>query len=216
MVSPLPALTGGPATFGCFNALANINKPVIAPWAGLLHAVPDSRLMLKGAPLGDDAVCSALRARFASRGITGDRLLLERASSRAEYLRAYHRVDVALDPFPFPGGTTSFEALWMGVPVLTRSGDRFLSRVGETIMRNAGQADWVAEDEDDYVARAVRMTANLDQLARLRSGLRARVLASPLFDADRFARHFEAAMSGMWGRWLASRTPGGNALDVHP
>ena len=215
-VSPLPALTGGPATCGCVNALAKLNDPVIATWARLLHAVPDSRLMLKAAPLGDDAVCSALRARFASRGITGDRLLLERASSRAEYLRAYHRVDIALDPFPFPGGTTSFEALWMGVPVLTRTGDRFLSRVGETIMRNAGLADWLAEDEDDYVARAVRMTADLDRLAHLRCGLRARVLASPLFDADRFARHFETAMSGMWARWLASRRSGGTAPDVHP
>ena len=207
-VSPLPALTGGPVTFGCFNALAKINDPVIATWARLLHAVPNSRLMLKAAALGDDAVRSALRARFARHGITGDRLLLERASSRAEYLRAYHRVDVALDPFPFPGGTTSFEALWMGVPVLTRTGDRFLSRVGETIMRNSDLADWLAEDEDDYVARAVRMTSDLDRLAQLRCGLRARVLASPLFDADRFVRHFEGAMSGMWAQWLSSRGSG--------
>ena len=206
-VSPLPARTSGSVTFGCFNTLAKINDAVIAAWARLLHAVPDSRLMLKAPPLGDEAVSSALRARFASHGLAGERLLLERASSRAEYLRAYHRVDVALDPFPFPGGTTTFEALWMGVPVLTRKGDRFLSRVGETIMRNAGLADWIAEDEDDYVARAVRLTSDLDRLARLRGGLRAQALASPLFDSDRFARHFEAAMSGMWARWLASASP---------
>ncbi len=203
-VSPLPARTSGSVTFGCFNTLAKINDAVVGTWARLLRAVPGSRLMLKAAPLGDGTVCAALRARFAASGVAGDRLLLEGASSRAEYLRAYHRVDVALDPFPFPGGTTTFEALWMGVPVLTRTGDRFLSRVGETIMRNAGLHDWLAEDEDDYVARAVRVTSNLDRLARLRGGLRAQVLASPLFDADRFARHFEAAMSGMWAKWLSA------------
>ncbi len=197
-VSPLPAHTNGAMTFGCFNTLAKTNDTVLATWARLLQAVPDSRLMLKAAPLGDEAVSAALRARLAIHGIAGERLLLEGASSRAEYLRAYHRVDVALDPFPFPGGTTSFEALWMGVPVLTRKGDRFLSRVGETIMRNAGLADWIAEDEDDYVARAVRVASDLDRLARLRRDLRAQVLASPLFDSGRFARHFEAAMSGMW------------------
>lgn len=199
-VSPLPARRTGSITFGCFNTLAKINDAVIGTWAKLLRAVPDSRLMLKAPPLGDEAVRAALRARFAARGIAGERLLLEPASSRTEYLRAHHRVDVALDPFPFPGGTTTFEALWMGVPVLTRTGDRFLSRVGETIMRNAGLLDWIAEDEDDYVGRAVRLTADLDRLAQLRCGLRARVLASPLFDASRFARHFEDAMAGMWAR----------------
>ncbi len=199
-VSPLPARTRGSITFGCFNTLAKVNDAVVAIWARLLHAMPDSRLMLKAPPLRDAEVCAALRARFAAHGINGDRLLLEQASSRLEYLRAYHRIDVALDPFPFPGGTTSFEALWMGVPVLARSGDRFLSRVGETILRNAGLPDWLAEDADDYVARAVRLTSDLDQLARLRRGLRAQVLASPLFDGNRFARQFETAMSGMWAR----------------
>ena len=206
-VSPLPARSTGSITFGCFNTLAKINDAVIATWARLLRAMPGSRLMLKAPPLGDEAVCAGLRARFAAHGIAGERLLLEQASTRAEYLRAHHRVDVALDPFPFPGGTTSFEALWMGVPVLTRTGDRFLSRVGETIMRNAGLPDWVAGDEDDYVERAIRLTADLDRLARLRHALRARVLASPLFDASRFARQFEDAMAGMWARRLGSASP---------
>ncbi len=202
-VSPLPARSTGSITFGCFNTLAKINDVVIATWARVLRAVPDSRLVLKAPPLGEAAACAALRARFAAHGIAGERLLLEQASSRAEYLRAHHRIDVALDPFPFPGGTTTFEALWMGVPVLTRTGDRFLSRVGETIMRNAGLPDWVAEDEDDYIDTAVRLTADLDRLARLRHDLRVRVLASPLFDASRFARQFEDAMSGIWARRLA-------------
>lgn len=203
-IRTLPARSNGFLTFGCFNNLAKINDALIAVWARLLQAVPGSRLMLKAFPLEDETVCSALRARFAARGIAGERLLLEKASSRSEYLHAYNRVDMALDPSPFPGGATTFEALWMGVPVLTRRGDRFLSRVGETIMHNAGLSDWVADDEDDYIIRAVRLTSDLDGLAQLRRDLRSRVLGSPLFDSERFARHFEVALSGMWNRWLAS------------
>jgi predicted O-linked N-acetylglucosamine transferase (SPINDLY family) len=113
-------------------------------------------------------------------------------------LRAYDRVDVALDSFPFPAGTTSVEALWMGVPTLTRRGRRFIGHNGETIALNAGQSAWIAEDDDDYVRKAVELTSDLSALATLRAGLRAQVLASPLFNGPRFARHFEAAMTTLW------------------
>ena len=206
-VSPLPARANGGVTFGCFNNLAKINDAVVAVWARLLDAVPDSRLVLKSAPFHDGRVGAALRARFAARGVAEHRVLLEPASSRADYLRAYDRIDIALDPFPFPGGATSCEALWMGVPLLTRKGDRFLSRVGETIVRNAGLSEWLAADDDDYVQKAVHFASDLDHLAQLRRGLREQVLASPLFDAGRFAQHFEAAAWGMWGRWLGRQPP---------
>ena len=206
-VSPLPARASGSVTFGCFNNLAKINDAVVVVWARVLDAVPGSRLVLKSAPLCDRRVGAALHARFAARGIAEDRLLLEPASSRADYLRAYDRIDMALDPFPFPGGATSCEALWMGVPLLTRKGDRFLSRVGETIVRNAGLPDWLADDDDDYVMKAVRFASDLDRLEQLRRGLREQVLASPLFDAGRFAQHFEAALWGMWSRWLDRKLP---------
>lgn len=111
---------------------------------------------------------------------------------------SYNRIDIALDTFPYTGTTTSVEGLWMGVPVITRRGDRFLSHVGESVVNNAGLADWIAEDDDDYVAKAVAHTQNLNQLADLRAGLRQQALASPLFDAPRFARHFEEALWGMW------------------
>ena len=197
-VSDLPALSNGHLTFGCFNNLTKLNDAVLAVWARLLQAVPESRLMLKAPQLRDASVRDNIRARFAAHGIIGERLLIELPSSRAEYLHAYHRIDIALDPFPYPGGTTSFEALWMGLPVLTMHGDRFLSHAGETILRNAGLPDWIATDGDDYVAKAVHFASDLDRLASLRAGLRAQVLASPLFDAPRFARHFEDAMWGMW------------------
>ena len=199
-VGPLPTLSQGGLTFGCFNNLTKLNDAVLAVWSRVLHAVPDSRLILKAPQLRDHSVAASTRDRFARHDITDERLVLEQPASRADYLRAYHQVDIALDPFPYPGGTTSFEALWMGVPVLTRQGDRFLARAGETIMRNAGLPDWIASDNDDYVARAVRLAADIAGLARLRHGLRAQALGSPLFNAARFARHFEDAMIGMWNR----------------
>lgn len=197
---PLPARSVGGITFGSFNNLTKMNDAVVALWARVLLAVPGSRLLLKTTQLNDAAVCERTRRRFTDRGVAPDRLLLEGSSPRAELLAAYRRVDVSLDPFPYPGGTTSIEALWMGVPVISLRGDRFLSHVPETIAHNAGLHDWVAADDNDYVAKAVAWTADLDQLAGLRAVLRARVLASPLFDAPRFARHFEDALWAMWQR----------------
>jgi len=110
----------------------------------------------------------------------------------------YQRVDIALDPFPYNGTTTTVEGLWMGVPIITRRGNRFISHVGESIAHNAGLSDWIASDDDDYVAKAVEHTRDLNQLATLRAKLRQQVLVSPLFDAPRFARHLEEALYRMW------------------
>ena len=196
-VGPLPALSSGSITIGSFNNLAKMNDHVVALWAKILNAVP-SRLFLKANQLNDPGVRESTRQRFAEREITPDRLLLEGASPRAQMLEAYHRVDVILSPFPYPGGTTSAEGLWMGVPALVRHGDYFLPHIGESIAHNAGLADWIAQDDDDYVRKALEYTADLGRLAALRARLRHQALASPLFDAPRFARHFEAALRGMW------------------
>jgi len=131
-------------------------------------------------------------------------LLFEGFSSRAQYLAAYHCVDVALDPFPFPGGTTTMDALWMGVPVVTLRGDRLLSRQGESLLCNAHLEDWVATDVDGYVARARGAIEDPESLSRLRAGLRRRIQESPLLDAPRFATHLEAALRGMWRRWCGT------------
>jgi protein O-GlcNAc transferase len=200
-VSPLPALENGRITFGCFNNLSKINDTVVALWATVLHAVPQSRLFLKTKQLSEATVRQSVLERFAVHGIVADRLILEGAAPRAELLAAYRRVDIALDPFPYPGGTTSIEALWMGVPILTLMGDRFLSHIGESILHNAGLPEWIATDAHDYVARAISHAGDLQRMAALRQGLRQQVLASPIFDAPRFARHFEAALRGMWANW---------------
>lgn len=197
-VGPLPAISAGAITFGCFNNLAKINDAVVNLWAKVLLAVPLSRLYLKARQLNDPGVFHTMRQRFASCGISPDRLLLEGHSPREAMLAAYNRVDINLDPFPYTGGTTSAEGLWMGVPVLTLRGDRLLSHQGEGIVHNAGLDNWIAESDGDYVAKAVMHTANPEHLAALRSQLRRQVLNSPLFDAPRFARHFEKALWDMW------------------
>ncbi|HEY0847256.1 MAG TPA: tetratricopeptide repeat protein [Noviherbaspirillum sp.] len=204
-VAPLPALANGYLTFGCFNNLAKMNDAVVALWSRVLQAVPGSRLLLKAPQLIDEETKRSVAARFSGHGIGEDRLQMEGPSPRAAYLAAYGRIDIALDPFPFTGGTTSMESLWMGVPVLTLAGDRFISRQGVGLLMNAGLPDWVAADPEDYVARAVQHAADLTRLGELRQGLRQHVLHSPVFDATRFATHFEAALRGMWTRWCDRR-----------
>ena len=197
-VGPLPALAGSGPTFACFNTLSKMNDAVVALWARVLAAVPASRLFLMAKQLAETASRHRVVEQFAARGIDAGRLILEGAVPRGQYLATYQRVDIALDPFPFTGGTTTVEALWMGVPVLTLAGKTFLARQGVGLLMNAGLPQWIAADADDYVAKAVAHAADLDRLAQLRSGLREKVLGSPLFDAPRFARHFEAALRAMW------------------
>lgn len=197
-VAPPPALTSGSITFGCFNNLAKMNDAVVALWSRVLLAVPSSRLFLKTMQLEDEKQRQRTIDRFTVFGIPANRLILEGPVPRAELLASYHRVDIALDPFPYPGGTTTAEALWMGVPVLTKQGDCFLAHVGESIAHNAGMSSWIAVDDVDYVTKAVTFASDLLGLAQLRAGLRNQVIASPLFDAPRFALNFEEALWGMW------------------
>jgi len=197
-VGPPPLATQGHVTFGCFNHLMKMNDGVVDVWARILHAVPRSRLFLKAKQLDDAPTRETTLARFAARGIDASRLILEGRSPRSEYFAAYNRIDIALSPFPYPGGTTSVEGLWMGVPVLCRRGDRFLSNICTSMLHSAGLADWIAQDNDDYIAKAVAFAADASRLTALRSSLRATVLASPLCDAARYARNLEAAFEAMW------------------
>lgn len=204
-VAPLPATASGHVTFGCANTLAKMNDDVVAVWSRVLEAVPGSCLLLKAKQLAESSMRQRVVERFAAHGIDGRRLVLEGPSSRRMYLEAYERVDIALDPFPFPGGTTTAEALWMGVPVLTLAGERFLARQGVGLMMNAGLPDWIAADPDAYVARAAAHAGDLPRLAALRRSLREQVQASPVFDATLFANDFSVAMRGMWHAWCSRR-----------
>ena len=207
-VGSLPLLHNGYVTFGCFNKLGKMNDAVVALWARVLHAVPGSRLLLKARELTFPELHAATLARFASLGIGAERLILEGHTPRADYLAAYRRVDMALDPFPFTGGTTTAEALWMGVPVLTRRGDRFVSHAGESLLGTAGLAAWIAADDAEYVALAQRWAGDVAGLAATRASLRAQLLASPLCDAPRYARHLTQILQQMWQDYLtAAKVP---------
>jgi len=203
-VAPLPALAAGYVTFGSFNHLTKMTDEVVAVWASVLRSVANSRLYLKTKQLSDPAVREKTRQRFISCGIAPERLLMSGAlASRDDHLAEYNKVDIALDTFPYTGVTTSVEALWMGVPVLSMRGDRFITRTAGSIAHNAGLPDWISTDKDDYAAKATEFTSNLERLAALRAGLRQQVIASPLFDARRFARNFEDALWGMWKNYQA-------------
>lgn len=201
-VSSLPALAVGYVTFGCFNSIVKITPEVVRLWAGILRAVPNSRLFLKAMALGASSVCDRYQQMFAEHGIHPDRLTFSGGAPRAEMLAAYNQVDIGLDPFPFTGGTTTVEALWMGVPVVSLKGDRFAGHVSESILATAaGLAEWVAESEEAYVAKAVGWAADLARLAELRKTLRQRLVNSPLCDGNGFTRGLEAAYREMWRGW---------------
>ncbi|MGU3778553.1 tetratricopeptide repeat protein [Burkholderia metallica] len=203
-VGPLPMAARGHPTFGCFGQLVKVGEDVVRAWSRILHALPDARLLLKAHELGREGVRDATVARFARHGVGADRLILEGGSPRAEYFDAYNCIDVALSPFPYPGGTTTAEALWMGVPVLGMKGSRFVTHICESVLHAAGMGEWVADGEDTYVAKAIAAVRDRAQLAALRAGLRAQLLASPLCDARRFAAHLEAAFLAMWQRYTNS------------
>jgi predicted O-linked N-acetylglucosamine transferase (SPINDLY family) len=197
-VSDLPALEARRVTYCCFNNLNKMNDEVVAVWSRILRGVPGSRLMLKAKQLEEASVREVVTRRFATHGIDAGRLVLQGRSPRALYLAAYQSADIALDPFPFTGATTTAESLWMGVPVITLRGDRLVSRQGLGMMANAGLPEWIADDLDDYVHRAIYHARDLQKLAALRRGLRDRVLSSPIYDSGRFAKNLTCALFGMW------------------
>jgi predicted O-linked N-acetylglucosamine transferase (SPINDLY family) len=200
-VGPLPALRNGHVTFGCFNKLSKVNDGVIALWSRLLHRLPGSRLVLKTRSLGDAEVRRRYHALFEGRGIERARVDLLPASPHAELMAKYNEIDIALDPFPYSGGLTTCEALWMGVPVVALAGETFAGRHAASHLHNAGLSDWVVEGPEDYVTVAERWSHDLAALTELRAGLRERVAKSPLCDGPRFARNLEAGFRAMWRRW---------------
>ena len=204
-VEVLPAADKGYLTFGSFNNLAKINPEVVALWSSVVKAVPDSRLLVKNPSLTDPNRRAQYYQLFRSHGISDDRVeLLGHTPTREEHLALYGRVDIGLDTFPYNGTTTTCEALWMGVPVLTMAGNRHAGRVGKSLLKCAGLDDWVADSPEQFVARATDLAANLAGLAEMRQGLRDRLAASPLCDSSAFACKVEAAYRGMWRRWCDS------------
>jgi protein O-GlcNAc transferase len=202
-VGPLPALANGYVTFGCFNRLAKIGPGVIALWAHLLTAVPNARLILKTRELACPDLSARLAAHFAMHGIGPDRLDLRSGSPHPDLLATYGEIDLALDPFPYSGGLTTLEALWMGVPVITLGGSRFCARHSLSHLTVAGCTDFIADGPDTYVAIATAWANDPARLAGVRTSLRERIAASPLCDGPGFTRGLEAAFRAMWEDWCS-------------
>lgn len=201
-ISPLPALRTGHVTFGCFQSLAKINDRVLAAWGRILQRMPDARLRLQSMFLSFPAMDTAFRQRMAKAGIDVARVDLYGSTPRHRYLLAHAEVDIILDTFPYPGGTTTCEALWMGVPTVTLSGTTLLSRQGAALLASAGLDDWVASQTDNYEEIAVSRARDLEGLAELRQRLRSQAANSPLYDGARFARDLEDALLGIWSeKW---------------
>jgi predicted O-linked N-acetylglucosamine transferase (SPINDLY family) len=200
LVSP-PAFANGYVTFGCFNNRTKITADVVAVWAEILKQTQGAHLFLKTWSFADEGARDLMRAQFAAHGVAADRLRFEGLSPRAEGLAAYNQIDIALDPFPFGGCTTTADTLWMGVPVVALDGARWSGRMSRTILTTIGLEQWAAPDRAAYVALAARAANDLASLASLRAGLRDRVERSSFCDGPAFAARLEAAYRTMWRAW---------------
>jgi predicted O-linked N-acetylglucosamine transferase (SPINDLY family) len=202
--APEPRMTdpSAPITFGSFNNFLKASADTLSAWARLLERVPGSRLLIKSPYLEDPEVSDSMREKLAAAGIATDRVeLLGFFASPAEHLAVYSRVDVALDTFPYNGTTTTCEALWMGVPVVSLVGDRHAARVGLSLLTAVGHADWVVETHEAYIEKAVALAGDRPLRETLRQTLRQDVSKSPLLDHAAQAEQFEAALRHAWGEW---------------
>jgi predicted O-linked N-acetylglucosamine transferase (SPINDLY family) len=182
---------------------------MMALWAEILKAVPNSRLTLKYNGLGDSALQKKVRATFAEHDIEPGRLdLLGYSPSQREHLEHYNSIDIGLDTFPYNGTTTTCDALWMGVPVVTLAGKAHAGRVGVSQMTNLGLTDLIAHSPEEYVSIAVRLATDRERLAALRSELRSRLAASPLMNAPRLTSNLEQAYRTMWEKWCQAKSAG--------
>jgi len=195
----------GPLTLGSFNNWAKMSDGTIALWSRVMAEIPDGRLLLKTRQLEDPVTRREAIERFAVHGIGADRLMLEEGSSRIDLLAAYNRIDIALDPFPYNGCTTTAEALWMGVPVVTLRGKRSVSRAAEGILTVAGLPNLVAADDAAYVRTVKALADDRKYLRALQNGLRAMMEQSPICDAPRFTQALEGLYREMWKNWCSSR-----------
>jgi predicted O-linked N-acetylglucosamine transferase (SPINDLY family) len=194
-VGPLPAASAGHITFGCLNKFTKVSDDALRAWAQLLARTPNSRLILH-APVGQTR--DRVLAMMATESVAPDRIEFVGRRPAIDYLETYNRIDVALDPFPYNGGTTTCEALLMGAPVVSLAGDIAVRRAGVSILTNVGLTELVARTPAEYVEIATELAADRPRLSKIRGELRGRMLASPLSDLPAFVRDLEAAYLSMW------------------
>jgi protein O-GlcNAc transferase len=205
-LTPLPADVRGFVTFGSMNRLAKIGDDVLDAWAAILRKMPGSRLLAKDPGFDDAESRGRVLARLAACGVAADRIELRGTTSRRDHLATYAEIDLALDPFPQCGGITTFESLWMGVPVVTLAGERPQARTGASILAHVGLGADVATTVDGYIDSAIAWAGDLRRLGIERAGLRGRLNSSPLCDHGTYVGAVEAAYRGFWRRWCGNRS----------
>ncbi len=196
-----PSLKSGQITFGCFNNFSKLNPEVFKLWSEIMHDVPGSRLFLKYRQYSDDVIKQKVYQEFFRHGIKNDRIIMEGSSPREELLKQYNQVDIALDPFLFGGGTTTAESVWMGVPVVTLRGNRWVGRVSESILSTMGHQELIANSSEDYKKIAVSLSSDSEKILEYKNNLRKTLLSSPLCNGKRFARNLEGEYRKMWQEW---------------
>jgi len=197
-LSDPPVLSNGYITFGAFNRVTKITDEVVALWARILHAVPQSRILLKHHAFESAALRARMLETFTNHGIAADRVLILGTTTRAEHLAAFKDVDISLIPFPHAGGISTFESLQMGVPTIAMLGKTPATRVAGAILTSVGLTDWVSQDADDYLARAVKYAAMPDYLKTLRYEIPSTLSACPAGNNVMYTRAVEAAYRKMW------------------
>ncbi len=206
-VQPPPSIQNGYPTFGTFNNVGKITQDAVSLWAAVLRALPEARLVIKNIILGDDRDWNPLRDRFEKEGVDLGRIeFLASIPKRADHLAAYHRVDIALDTFPCNGGTTSCDAIWMGVPVVTMRGDTFMGRQSANYLTKLDLIDLIARSPDAYVDAALSLAKDRERLIELRNQLRP-MMAERLLDYDQHVTELESAFQHMWEIHLAGEPP---------
>lgn len=208
---PLPEFQrNGAIVFGSFNNINKVTPRCLRLWARIMEKLPSSRLLLKAPSFRDPLARRRFSDLLAANGIAGDRVELRGPTGLAEMMAEYADIDIALDPVQYNGGTTTLQALWMGVPVVTLQGAGFVQRMTASFLTQIDHADWIAQDEEGYVAAAMRLAEDRDKLNSIKAGLRNRMLASPLSDIARYARDFEAALRSAWRVYCRDGGMGGH------
>lgn len=193
-----------PFTFACLNNFRKVSQGAIALWSRILQRVPESRLILVARGGRDSTLIRYIQEQFGRHGVAPERLDIRGVTPQREYFDTYNEVDLCLDPFPFNGGTTGYDSLWMGVPFITWPGEMLVARMGKAILDNVDLSELVVDSVGAYEDLAVALAQDLTRLKEMRWQLRERIQASPLMDAPRLARGLEAAFRGMWLRWCDS------------
>ncbi|SHG04672.1 methyltransferase, FkbM family [Fodinibius roseus] len=207
-VGELPAEKNGYITFGCFNNPTKVNEVVLKQWAGIMQEIPGSRLFLKSKQYDTPSFKDQITMVMAEEGISGDRIEFQGHTSHDEHLAAYNSLDIALDPWPYSGGLTTCEALYMGVPVVTMPGPTFAGRHSTTHLVNAGLQQWVTDSWVEYTEKVVALAKDRDTLGATRQRLREQILHSPVCDGKRFGAHLSVAFRRMWEQWVDGYTNG--------